>query len=152
MEKLDFLSNDNAAKRKVEEDVLKGTTLRVYRFLYRHGKPARLTDVQEGLGMSSPSLAMYHLRKLQTAGLIQEKEEGYVVDRIVFENMIRIRNAIIPFRIAYSAFFATTLVLMLTLLRPFSLTPLYFFAIIVNAAAMGIFLYETISVVSRNRT
>ena len=95
---------------------------------------------------------MYHLKKLQTAGLIQEKEEGYVVDRIIFENMIRIRNAIIPFRIAYSAFFATTLVLMLTLLRPFSLTPLYFFAIIVNAAAMGIFLYETISVVSRNRT
>ncbi len=132
-------------------DVLKGTTLRVYRFLYRHGKPARLTDVQKALGMSSPSLAQYHLRKLQAAGLVQEKNEGYVVDRIVFENMIRIRNAIIPFRIAYSGFFATTLLLMLTLLRPSSLTSLYAFAIIVNAAALGIFLYEALSAIFRNR-
>ena len=146
------MSNDNAANRKVEGDVLKGTTLRVYRFLYRHGKPARLTDVQTALAMSSSSLAQYHLKKLQTAGLIQEKEEGYVVDRITFENMIRIRKAIIPFRIAYSAFFATTLVLMLALLRPSSLTALYVFAIIVNTVALGIFLYETISVVFRNRT
>ncbi|MGI0081203.1 MAG: hypothetical protein ACRECH_16470, partial [Nitrososphaerales archaeon] len=97
-------------------------------------------------------LAHYHLRKLQDAGLIQEKDEGYVVDRIVFENMIRIRNSIIPFRIAYSGFFATTLVLMLTLLRPSSLTPLYLFAIIVNTVALGIFLYEALIVAFRNRT
>ncbi len=40
-----------------EEDVLKGTTLKVYRFIYRQGKPMGIHDVQRGLTLSSPSVA-----------------------------------------------------------------------------------------------
>lgn len=100
--------------------------------------------------MSSASLAQYHLRKLQDAGLIHEKGEGYVVDKIIFENMVRIRSAVVPFRITYSAFFATTLALLLTVFRPALLTQIYAIAIIVNVIALGIFVYESLSVIFRN--
>lgn len=132
------------------DDVLRGTTLRVYRFLYRHGRPARITEIQKALQMRSPSLAEYHIKKLQAAGLIQEKEDGYMVDRILFENMVRIRGAILPLRVAYSGFFATTLLLMLTLLRP-PLTPFFVFAIVVNLSALAIFVYEAVSRALENR-
>jgi len=49
---------------KSEEDVLKGTTLRVYRLIYRQGRPMGVHDVQRGLQLSSPSVAQYHIKKL----------------------------------------------------------------------------------------
>ena len=53
-------------KRKEEEDngdvaMLRGTTLSVYRFVFREGRPVGPHDVQRGLGLSSASVASYHL-------------------------------------------------------------------------------------------
>jgi predicted DNA-binding transcriptional regulator len=127
---------------KSEEDVLKGTTLRVYRLIYRQGRPMGVHDVQRGLQLSSPSVAQYHIKKLLGAGLIREGRDGYVIDRIIFENMIRVRRALIPLQATYSIFFASTLVVMLTLLRPPSITSVYIFALIVNAVALAISLYD----------
>jgi predicted DNA-binding transcriptional regulator len=127
---------------KSEEDVLKGTTLRVYRLIYRQGKPMGVHDVQRGLQLSSPSVAQYHIKKLLGAGLIREGQDGYVIDRIIFENMIRVRRALIPLQATYSIFFASTLVVMLTLLRPPSITSVYIFALIVNCVALAISLYD----------
>ena len=127
---------------KVGEDILKGTTLRVYRFIYRQGRPMGVHDVQRGLSLSSPSVAQYHIKKLRGAGLIREEQEGYVIDRVIFENMIRVRRALIPLQATYSIFFASTLVVMLTILRPPAITAIYVFALIVNVAALLISLYE----------
>jgi predicted DNA-binding transcriptional regulator len=127
---------------KSEEDVLKGTTLRVYRLIYRQGRPMGVHDVQRGLQLSSPSVAQYHIKKLLGAGLIREGRDGYVIDRIIFENMIRVRRALIPLQATYSIFFASTLVVMLTLLRPPSITSVYIFALIVNCVALAISLYD----------
>jgi predicted DNA-binding transcriptional regulator len=127
---------------KSEEDVLKGTTLRVYRLIYRQGRPMGVHDVQRGLQLSSPSVAQYHIKKLLGAGLIREGQDGYVIDRIIFENMIRVRRALIPLQATYSIFFASTLVVMLTLLRPPSITSVYIFALIVNCVALAISLYD----------
>jgi len=47
----------------------------VYLFLLRHG-PSELREVQHGLGLSTPSLASYHLDKLVTVGYVFQNELG----------------------------------------------------------------------------
>ncbi|MFI5421405.1 MAG: hypothetical protein ACHQ1H_10605, partial [Nitrososphaerales archaeon] len=101
---------DKGGNKENKLGALGGTTLRVYRYLYRQAKPLGVHDVQRGLGLSSFSVAQYHIKKLLAAGLIREEVAGYVVDRILFENMIRIRRSVIPLQLGYSAFFATSLI------------------------------------------
>lgn len=129
--------------------MLKGTTLRIYRYMYRQGRPLGFHDIQRGLGLSSVSIAQYHVGKLLRLGLIKEEGSGYVVDRVVFENMIRVKRAIIPFQTTYAIFFAATLLIMLVFLRPSTITSLYLFALIVNGVALGVSVYETVTVVLR---
>jgi predicted DNA-binding transcriptional regulator len=124
------------------KDYLSGTTLRVYRYMYRSGTAMGIRDVKSGLNLSSPSVAEYHIRKLVRAGFVQEKDGGYVVDRIIFENVIRIRKMIIPLQTAYAAFFLSTLAILLTVFRPATVTSLYFFALLVNSGAVIVTVYE----------
>jgi hypothetical protein len=119
--------------------------LRVYRFLYKQGgKPVGVHEVQTGLSLSSPSLAHYHIRKLVEEGLAREEAGGYVVDKVMFENMIRIRRSVIPFQTTYLALFVSTLVIMLTLFRPSTISGVYVFSLLVNLLALFIFSYETV--------
>ena len=123
---------------------LNGTTLRVYRYLYRQaGKPAGIHDVQSGLGLSSPSVAHYHIRKLVEEGLAREDAGGYVVDKHLFENMIRIRKSVIPFQTTYLALFLSSLFILLTLFRTSVISGEYIFALFVNVLAVGVFSWET---------
>jgi len=124
--------------------VLKGTTLRVYRCLYRAGTPMGIHDVQRALKLSSPSVAEYHIKKLVRAGLARADQNGYTVDKIVFENVIRIRRTVIPLQATFVAFFTSALVVLLTILRPASITSTYVFSLIVCAAAVVILLYEAL--------
>ena len=124
--------------------VLKGTTLRVYRCLYRAGTPLGIHDVQRALKLSSPSVAEYHIKKLVRAGLAKPDQNGYTVDKIVFENVIRIRRTVIPLQATFVAFFASAFVVLLTILRPASITSTYVFSLIVCAAAVVILLYEAL--------
>jgi len=117
----------------------------VYRYIYRQGgRPVGVHDVQNGLSLSSPSVAHYHIRKLVEQGLAREDTGGYVVDKVVFENMIRIRRSVIPFQTTYLALFVLTLVIMIVSFRPAILSEPYVFALLVNAMAIGIFSYETV--------
>jgi predicted DNA-binding transcriptional regulator len=129
---------------KVEVDILKGTTLKVYRLIFKEGKPLGIHDVQRGLGLSSPSLASYHIDKLLQAGLIKEQDKGYIVDRVVFDNMIRIRRTLIPFQTAYTAFFVAALLILLTYLKPPEITSTYAFAILISLVGIVTSLYEMI--------
>ena len=54
---------------------IKGNTLRVYLYLLRHG-PSELRDIQREVGLSTPSLASYHLGKLVDAGYAKQDELG----------------------------------------------------------------------------
>lgn len=147
-------SKEERRSRRVPESdptILSGTTLRVYRFLYRQGgRPAGYHEIQRGLGLSAPSLAQYHVRKLVDAGLVREQDSGYVVDRVLFENMIRIRRSIVPLQVTFSIFFLTTLILLLTLLRPHDFSATYSFSIAVNAAAFALFAYEAVRASKKN--
>src|SRR5712692_5136849 len=128
---------------------LRGTTYRVYRFMLKHGKPVGISEIQKDLGLSSPSVSQYHVRKLLQLGLIKEEQEGYVVDRVVAENVIRIRRTLVPVQTAYVAFFGVTLFILLVFLRPTGIDSIYFFAIVVNGSALGISLYEMVKTLKR---
>lgn len=130
---------------------LSGTTLRIYRLLYREGRPMGVNEIQRVAGLSSPSVAYYHMRKLVSFGLIHETEGGYVVDKILFENMIRIRRSLIPLHITFVVFFGITLVALLTVLRPAQVTSLYALATIINLSSLGIFLFESIQTLRNSR-
>lgn len=135
-----------------DDTVLNGTTLRVYRFLYRQGSshPVSLHDIQRGLGLSSASLAQYHVKKLLDSGLVKETDSGgFTVDRVVFENMIRIRRSIVPLQIMFCIFFITCLILLLTLFRPQDISGIYIFSVVICMAAIGMFGYEAANASSK---
>lgn len=137
------------SERKPPEDPdiydasLKGTTFKVYRYMYKAGKAVRVNEVQRDLELSSPSVAQYHIKKLVRLGLVREDPEGYVIDKVVFENVIRFRRLSIPFQAAYATFFAASLLILLTILRPNGVTSAYFFALVAIGVALAISLYET---------
>jgi phosphate/sulfate permease len=105
--------------------------------------------VQRNLNLSSSSVAEYHLKKLVGSGLVREGSEGYGADRVVFENMIRVRRMVIPLWAAFSTFLAASLTLLVTLLRPSSLTPSYIFSLITIAVALAVSLYQSIITLRR---
>jgi DNA-binding transcriptional ArsR family regulator len=119
--------------------------------MYKEGKPLGVHEIQRALDLSSPSISHYHLRKLLQAGLVKEQEGGYVVDRVVFDNMVRIRRSLIPFRTTYLVFFGTTLAILLFFLRPAQISALYIFALVLNLAAVGIFATEIFREIRRTR-
>jgi hypothetical protein len=145
-------SNERKSKRQPQE--LAGTTLHVYRILYREGKPLGINDVQKKANLSSPSLAYYHLNKLVESGLASQKDGGYVVDRVIFENMMRVGRSLIPLQTTFTAFFATMIVGLLVFLRNYSSSSpvIFLFALVTNAVACGIFTYYTITAVRKYRT
>jgi predicted DNA-binding transcriptional regulator len=128
-----------------EIPILTGKTLALYRFLYKSGKPLGIREIQRGIKFSSPSVAQYHLRKLLLARLVREEQGGYVVDKVIFENMIRIRRSLIPVQFAYATFFAAMTCALVILFRPANLvTPLFIFALVQGISAAGIFTAEAL--------
>lgn len=123
---------------------LKGTTLRVYRYIFKAGEPIRTGEIQRDLGLSSISVAQYHVKKLLQLGLVKEVQEGYIIDRVVFDNVIRFKRLAIPTQVAYIAFFLTSLLVMLIFLRPATISPLFVFALAVISAAVVTSAYEAL--------
>jgi DNA-binding transcriptional ArsR family regulator len=129
-------------------DILKGLTLRVYRFILKNEKPVGIREVQRALRLSSPTLALYHMNKLEEAGFIKKELGGYVADRIVLENFIRLRRILIPRYFFYTMFFITSFVFLVMFLRPAILTRDYIFSLGVLSVAAGTSVYETIKALS----
>ncbi len=89
-------------------------------------------------------MAEYHLKKLVRLGLVHEGSDGYSVDRVAFENMIRIKRMVIPSWVVLSTFFAASFTLLLTLLRPSMAAPSYIFSLIAIAVALIVSLYQSV--------
>ena len=117
--------------------------------MLKQRKPMGITDIQKGLGLSSPSVSQYHVRKLLQLGLIREEQAGYLVDKVVSENVIRIRRVFIPIQAAYVAFFSVLLLFLLLFLRPESVDAINFFALVVNGSALGISAFEMAKALER---
>ena len=56
--------------------VLEGTTLSVYVYVVKEGKPVGPRDVMRGLDLGSPSVAYRHLQKLEDAELLAKNQYG----------------------------------------------------------------------------
>jgi hypothetical protein len=69
-----ILTTENAVENL--ETVLKGKTLRVYWWLVKNPGPHTGREVQRNLNLSSPSLSIYHIEKLKTAGLVVTDVDG----------------------------------------------------------------------------
>lgn len=131
-----------ASVDRPDPDALKGTTLKVYRYLFKLGGPAGIRDIQRALGLSSSSVAEYHVKKLLQSGLIREDQGGFIVDRNVWQNMIRMRRTVIPFQACFVVLFAAAVVAMLTVLRA-NPSEGYLFGLLVVLIALVLSLYET---------
>jgi predicted DNA-binding transcriptional regulator len=132
-----------------QKDVLRGLTLKVYKVVLRSDKPIGIREVQRTLNLSSPTLALYHVNKLEEAGLIKKELNGYVADRVILENLVRFRRILIPRNLFYTIFLSTSLVMLAVLLRPPILTREYVFSLAVISIAAATSVYETFRVFSR---
>ena len=126
------------------KEVLKGTTLQVYRFLLKSNKPVGIRELQRALQLSSSSVATYHLSKLEDAGLLKRQDSGYTVNKFLLENSIKISRFLIPRYFFYSIFALAVLILELTVMAPAALYREYVFSVIATVVFVFFFVYETV--------
>ena len=126
------------------DDVLRGTTLEVYHFILKSGKPIGVREVQRALNLSSPSLAVYHMSKLEEAGLLKRENGDYVINKVVLKDTVKISHFFIPRYLFYAIFTVAALIIELTLLRPPIITSGYFFTTVVTGVCAAAFCFETV--------
>jgi hypothetical protein len=107
---------------------LKGRTLRVYWYLLKNPAEASLRDIQRGAGLSSPSLATYHLDKLRSLGLVTTNQHGlYSLERNVKVGVLRFfvgsGRLLVPRYVFYAAFYISLIPCYLVLF-PFTTGPI----------------------------
>lgn len=125
---------------------IRGNTLRVYLHLVKNG-PCELRDVQRGVGLSTASLASYHLGRLVSSGYAKQDEQGrYVATNEspmeILEGYSKVGTAIVP-----QLFFFTVLFTILTAFFSYQVlySPVYTAYLVAVAVAMVIALwYETL--------
>ena len=115
---------------------LRGTTYKVYRYLLKSRDPVGISQVQKALGLSSSSVSEYHVKKLLRLGLIREEGGGYVVDKVVLENVVRLGRVSVPVQTGYAVFFGAALLFLVLFLRPNPINSLFFFALVIDTAAV----------------
>jgi predicted DNA-binding transcriptional regulator len=99
----------------VLESELKGKTLLVYWYLLRQPThTVGVREIQRALGFSSPSVAVYHLDKLGSLGVVEKTATGeYVCAGEVKTGLLRfftrLGHFLIPRYLFYSVWFTTML-------------------------------------------
>jgi hypothetical protein len=127
-----------------------GTTLNVYSYVVKKGKPVGPREVMRGVNLSSPSVAYWHLQKLENAGLLQKNGAGeYIVkEKTSISGHIWIGRNLVPRLVCYSLFFLGILIIETTIISVqfFSSGQVpnlaLFYLISTNAIAFALFLGE----------
>ncbi len=90
-----------------DTDNLEGKTLNVYAYLVKEGKPVGPREVMRGANLSSPSVAYWHLQKLEACGLLKKNPYGeYVVkEKVNISGHLWIGRNLVPRLMCYSLFF-----------------------------------------------
>jgi DNA-binding transcriptional ArsR family regulator len=125
---------------------VRGNTLKVYLYLLQHG-PSELRDVQREVGLSSASLASYHLGKLSEAGFVKQDERGryFAVKEAsdkVLEGYAKIGPAIVP-QLFFFALLFTVLVAFFSF-EAFYSSGFTVYLVLICAAMVLVFWYETV--------
>lgn len=129
------------------DTVLTGTTLKVYKTLISAGRPLGPRELQKTLHLSSPSLATFHLEKLERAGLLTKTEDGsYEVSRVYLKHYVRLRTFLVP-RLVFQASLALFFLLgwLLIYSSPNFKTAITFHSHAISSIVLLIFLYGVIS-------
>lgn len=126
------------------KEVLRGTTLEVYRFLLKSNKPVGTRELQRALNLSSSSVATYHLSKLEDAGLLKREMGGFTVSKYLLENSVKVINFLVPRYFFYAVFAFAVLIIELTVLRPSVFYREYVFSLVATAIIALFLCYETI--------
>jgi len=135
----------SVSRMSVSQEV-RGNTLKVYLYLLRHGS-SELRDVQRGVGLSSASLASYHLGKLLEAGFVVQDEHGrYQAVKEASDKVLEGYSKMGPAVVPQLFFFA---LLFTVLVAFFSFEALYAtgFTVFLVAACVAmvlVFWYETV--------
>ena len=133
---------------KVESE-LKGNTLRVYWALLRsRDGVVGVRAVQRSLGFSSPSLASYHLNKLEELGLVEKKHGDYHLTRRVrvgvLKQFTKIGGYMLPRYVLYATMFTTLLLFYITQFRDVNFYSV--FALVFGVLSTVVLWYETLRV------
>ena len=102
---------------RIVESELKGLTLRVYwHILGVKGRSVGVRPVQRALGLSSPSVALHHLEKLRSLGLLEKDSTGeyHLIEQVkvgVLQNFVGVLGFLLPRYLFYSTMFSVMLVL-----------------------------------------
>jgi len=133
------------------ESELTGKTLLVYLYMLKDKRSTvGVREVQRKLGFSSPSVAIYHLDKLLSIGLVEKTDIGeYFIKREVKVGVLkfytRLGNLLLPRYLFYSTLFTAMLIYYLTFYSPI-LTLDKIVAVLFGIIASIIFWYETLKI------
>ncbi len=127
-----------------QKEVLKGTTLEVYRFLLKSSKPVGIRELQRALNLSSPSVATYHLSKLEDAGLLKRQDGAYTVSKFLLENSLKVSRFLVPRYFFYAVFAVAVLLIDLTLMKPALMSKEYVFSVVSIVILAFFFCFETV--------
>jgi hypothetical protein len=91
-----------------DAETLEGKTLTVYSYVVKEGKPVGPREVMRGVNLSRPSVAYWHLQKLEGCGLIEKNKYGeYVLkEKVNISGHLWIGRNLVPRLMCYSLFFS----------------------------------------------
>ena len=125
---------------------LKGKTLATYFFLLGQTKPISAREIQRRIGISSPSLVLYHLKKLEDLELIETNQvDGFRVTKYVRVGILQFfvgrGRFILPRYMFYSLFAISYLIGALWLFGLYT-TPYFLLFVLYSSFSIIVFLYE----------
>ncbi len=123
------------------EDILKGKTMKVYYFMLKQNKPLSAREIQRRTGLSSPSLSLHHLAKLQELDLVTKiDDEGYVVSKYI-------KIGILRFFVNIGAFLVPRYTLYLVFFGSLMVSSLIIFGLVLTAERILLYLVLCISII-----
>jgi len=110
-------------------------------------------EVQRKLNFSSPTLAVYHLDKLCTLGLVHKDQDGYVLAKVVkigaLSQVVKFGSLILPRYVFYTVFFSALLfcyIAFLWFVNSFELNIHSSYAILLSLTVISVMTYECIRI------
>ena len=130
---------------------LRGRTLEVYKHLLRKGRPVGVREIQRALKLKSPSLALYHLKKLEEMGLVEKTYEGkyFVKNPVkvdVLKDFLIIGKYAVPRFLFYSVFTSSLTIFYISSINLGKATLGELLGLIIAVATSIIFWYETLRI------
>lgn len=118
--------------------------MKIYFYILSQGKPVGIRKIQRELGLSTPSLVMYHIKKLKEQGYISETPDGFVVSKVILEDYIKVKNSVIPKSLFNSSFIITGLLLSIVIYLTSGPSTSAFYSMIILAVAGTLNLLEAL--------